>query len=104
MFRPFIPRAGTRRLANSQPSTALSSQRIRFSTSKPTFNADSKPPKIKNPSFGGASLKELGATRTVKIVVIIALTIAGTAESIFWAKVLWAKFAPSSEDEGGEEL
>ncbi|KAF2490076.1 hypothetical protein BU16DRAFT_531416 [Lophium mytilinum] len=79
-----------------------SSQRAKFSTTKPTSDTDSKPPKLKNPSFGGASLKELGANRTVRIVVIIALTIAGTAESIFWAKVLWAKFGPSPKDQGDE--
>lgn len=52
-----------------------------------------------------SKLTELGANRTVKIVVIMALMIAGTAESIFWGKLLWAKFAPEDgkEDEGEGE-
>lgn len=49
------------------------------------------------------SLKELGANRTVKIVVIIALTIGGTAETIFWAKMLWAKFGPGEKEEEEDE-
>ncbi len=38
------------------------------------------------------SFKELGATRTVKIVAIIALCIIGTAETVFWVQVGWRKF------------
>lgn len=51
-----------------------------------------------------AKFSELGASRTVKIVVIIAVVIGGTMETIFWTKVLWAKFFGAAEEKGeGEE-
>tara|TARA_R110002060_G_scaffold23182_4_gene31419 strand:+ start:223 stop:378 length:156 start_codon:yes stop_codon:yes gene_type:complete len=49
----------------------------------------------------------LGATRTVKIVVYIAVAIIGTAETFTWSKFLWAKFGPKKEDaevEAGAEV
>ena len=48
-----------------------------------------------NPSF---SLQELGANRTVRVVVVASLSIIATMESLFWIKVAWAKFGPSKED------
>jgi hypothetical protein len=70
----------------------LKSQISPFSTQKPT-----PPP---NPSFGSASFKDLGANRTVKIVVISFLSIMATVESIAWTKFLWGKFGPKPEPEG----
>jgi hypothetical protein len=49
------------------------------------------------------SFKDLGANRTVKIVVITVLMIFGTLESIFWVKVLWAKFGPAPRIETPRE-
>ncbi|KAF3315628.1 hypothetical protein TWF173_003208 [Orbilia oligospora] len=43
------------------------------------------------------SWKDLGASRTVKIVVIIALSIVGTMETIFYAKLFMRKFFPGEE-------
>jgi hypothetical protein len=41
---------------------------------------------MEHPRF---TLKDLGANRAVKIVVITALTICGTLETIFWARFFW---------------
>ncbi|KAH8587456.1 hypothetical protein B0O99DRAFT_481996, partial [Bisporella sp. PMI_857] len=49
----------------------------------------------------GAKFSELGATKTVKVVVIICLCIAGTMETIFWTRVLWEKFGPAKGEGGG---
>ncbi|PVH74844.1 hypothetical protein DL98DRAFT_519000 [Cadophora sp. DSE1049] len=65
-------------------------------------SSPSKPSPPPNPSFGAASFKELGATRTVKIVVYIAVVIIGTAETFTWSKFLWAKFGPKKEDAEAE--
>jgi hypothetical protein len=54
-----------------------------------------------NPSFGGANFKDLGANRTVKIVVYSFLGVVATLESIAWMRFLWAKFGPAPK-EGGE--
>ncbi|KAF3120336.1 hypothetical protein TWF703_002646 [Orbilia oligospora] len=50
------------------------------------------------------SWKDLGASRTVKIVVIIALSIVGTMETIFYVKLFMRKFFPREENpvEDGE--
>ncbi|KAK6522609.1 hypothetical protein TWF281_002047 [Arthrobotrys megalospora] len=41
--------------------------------------------------------KDLGASRTVKIVVIIALSVVGTMESIFYFKLFMRRFFPDEE-------
>ena len=41
--------------------------------------------------------KDLGASRAVKIVVIIALSIVGTMETIFYVKLFMKKFFPDEE-------
>ena len=72
-----------------------------------TQNSGPKQPPPPNPSFGAASFKELGATRTVKIVVYIAIAIMATAETFTWSKFLWAKFGSKKEDaeiEAGAEV
>jgi hypothetical protein len=72
--------------------STLSSQRAAFSTSK-----NDKPqkspgnPSSGNPSYPAFSFEGLGANRTTKVAVIACLTVVGTIESIFWAKVLWPK-------------
>lgn len=45
-----------------------------------------------------AGLKSIKMSRTTKVVVYTALTIMATVESVFWIKVLWAKFGPAQED------
>jgi hypothetical protein len=82
-------------LSNSKPSP-------KPSLSSPNRNQNQT--QTQNPSFGAnLSFKELGANRTVKIVVIVALSVAATAESVFWVKVLWAKFGPETKVEQSEE-
>ena len=61
--------------------------------------AGNKPPLPKNPSFGAASFKELGASRTVKVVVYLAVGVMGTLETITYGKFLWAKFGPEPKVE-----
>ena len=49
------------------------------------------------------SFKDLGATRTVKIVVIVAVCIMGTAETIFWTQVVWRKFFGAGNEGDGPD-
>lgn len=90
----------------SHPSRSISTHpQLRTQNFGP--NSPKPPPPPPNPSFGAASFKELGATRTVKIVVYIAVAIIGTAETFTWSKFLWAKFGPKKEDaevEAGAEV
>jgi len=65
-----------------------------------TYPKPAKPPN-QNQEMPMAKFSELGASRTVKIVVIIVLTIGGTLETIFWAKIIWRKFFREKEE--GEE-
>ncbi len=86
---------------HSSPSQSLLLPTINRSlfSQKPDRPASDLPSK---PSFPAASFKDLGASRTVKVVVIVCLWIIGTMESITWGRLLWAKFSPSVE-EGKEE-
>jgi len=69
-----------------------------YSTNKPTPNQNSQDP------FPKANFKDLGANRTVKVVVIASLAVIATAETIAWTKFLWGKFGPKSEKgAGGDE-
>lgn len=90
--------------------SAILSRRASLSTSrenrsqnlllqKPGSNGPTPP----NPSYPTFSFQDLGANRTVKVIVIVCLTVFGTLESIFWAKFLWAKFSPSPENESQPE-
>jgi len=47
------------------------------------------------------SFKGLGASRAVKITVLVCLSILGTMESVFWFKVLWAKFYSGVQEGDG---
>lgn len=47
----------------------------------------------------GAPLDKLGATRTVKVVVIVFLSIFGTLETVFYAKAAMRWLAPPQEEE-----
>lgn len=52
----------------------------------------------------GIDFKNLGATKTVKWVVIVAISVVATMETIFWTKMLMAKLGWGEEGEGeGEE-
>jgi hypothetical protein len=88
------------------PQFILSFRRATFSTG--TDNRTQKMPPHKlasstqasgNPSYPTFSFKDLGASRTVKIVVIAGMSVIGTIESIFWIKVIWAKISPSPQGE-----
>jgi hypothetical protein len=45
-----------------------------------------------------AGLKSIKMSRATKLVVYTALTIMATVESVFWIKVLWAKFGPAQKE------
>lgn len=62
---------------------------------KPDKPASDSP---RNPSLKAVSFKDLGASCTVKVVVIVCLSIIGTMESITWGSLLWAKFTLSAEE------
>ncbi|KAF2843211.1 hypothetical protein M501DRAFT_994067 [Patellaria atrata CBS 101060] len=51
-----------------------------------------------NPELPSFSFKDLGATKTVRYVVIVAIAIGATIESIFWVKVGWRWLYPAQED------
>jgi hypothetical protein len=77
--------------------TSFLSQTTYLSTGKD--DESKKAPPHQNPSFPAFSFQGLGANRTVKVVVIAALTVVGTIESVFWVKALWANFSPSPSPE-----
>jgi hypothetical protein len=52
--------------------------------------------------MGGASFKDLGANRTVKMVVYSFLGVVATLESVAWTKFLWVKFGPGPKEGGGD--
>jgi len=87
--------------APSHASRSLHQQWQRLlSTSNPSKPANSHNQHQEIPI---AKFSELGASRTVKIVVIVALTIGGTMETIFWTKVIWRKFFGGEEEKVEEE-
>jgi len=94
MQRAFLTRHSLEKLNRSY----LHPPSLRLFSTQPPPKPGSSPP---NPSFGGASFKDLGANRTVKIVVYSFLGVAATLESIAWTKFLWAKFGPAPKG-GGE--
>ena len=76
-------------------------------SSKPQLGASSKID-TSHPRF---SLKDLGATRTVRVTVLVVLSILGTLETIFYAKMLRVKMGwgveegrGDMEEEGDERL
>ncbi|KAE9367319.1 hypothetical protein N431DRAFT_428730, partial [Stipitochalara longipes BDJ] len=79
------------------PHSILSNLRF-YSTQPPKSN-----PPNQNPSMGGASFKDLGANRTVKIVVYFSLGVIATVESFTWGKLLWRRFGPASKSNGGDD-
>jgi len=89
------------------PSLSLQSKAPQFRTisvSAPQASAPEKPTKkptsSQNPSFE-SKFKDLGATRTVKIVVIGAISVLATIESIFWAQAGWRWWKGNAKN-GGE--
>ncbi|KAF2177660.1 hypothetical protein K469DRAFT_719583 [Zopfia rhizophila CBS 207.26] len=55
-----------------------------------------------NPSIPAFNLKDLGASRPIYYGIIVVLSILGTIESVFWIKVIWAKFFTPEEDDRKE--
>lgn len=86
---PTYPPPSTPRFITSQ--TEKSSSDELQAPRRPS--ASSEPPA--NPSF---SLQDLGANRTVRVVVVASLSIIATMESMFWIRVGWAKFGQSKEE------
>ncbi|MCJ1472112.1 hypothetical protein MMC13_000759 [Lambiella insularis] len=56
-----------------------------------------------NPAHPRVSFKDLGATWTVKVVVIACLTVLGTLETIFYLRMGWAWLYPVAEGEEEEK-
>ena len=95
---------------SSAPPAKCYSQMASLSTAKRdrTPNARLRKPAStvspsQNPSNAAFSFESLGANRTIKVIIIGCLTVVGTIESLFWAKVLWAKISPSSVEKGDPE-
>jgi hypothetical protein len=77
----------------------------RNSSTKSSSSAPLKSPsQNKNPSVGEADFRSMftGTNRTVKVVVLVCLSIFATMESIFWVKVTWAWLFPPVEEERHE--
>ncbi|KAN0095875.1 hypothetical protein V8E51_016586 [Hyaloscypha variabilis] len=75
-------------------STNLSNPRL--------YSTNPKPSQNQSPSMGGASFKDLGANRTVKVVVYVSLGVIATLESITWGKLIWRRFGPEPKPNGGD--
>jgi hypothetical protein len=89
-FTPFNPPGSSQHSRRFPKPAAL---RFYSSTIPPKTDKTPKPPpKNANPSLGAASFKDLGATRTVKIVVIIAISIMATAETFTYGLWGWRKY------------
>ncbi|MCJ1254372.1 hypothetical protein MMC24_002187 [Lignoscripta atroalba] len=84
--------------ASLSPGTDDKSQKV------PPHKQGPGAPTSQNPSYPTFSFQDLGANRTVKVVVIVCLTVLGTMESIFWVQVLWAKISPPSPSEEISEM
>jgi hypothetical protein len=73
----------------------MPSQKPPQTNSKQTISKSST-----NPSYGSLSFRDLGASRAVKITVIVALCIFGIAETVFYVRAAWQYFVPvKSEDD-----
>ncbi|KAJ8058193.1 hypothetical protein OCU04_012392 [Sclerotinia nivalis] len=111
----------SRVFVSSSPSTSRSTNTIhahelstfdprRYAEHKSNTSAPAKEKPAKsnlkenqNPSIG-INFKDLGATKTVKWVVVVAISIAGTMETIFWTKVLMAKLGWGEGEKMEEEV
>lgn len=82
--------AVTVRLLSTTKRNGTSSLKSNSDKKRP-FDDQVEPPKV--------SFRDLGASRTVKVVVIVALMVFGTMESIFWMRVLWEKFGSAPTEE-----
>lgn len=72
----------------------------RFQHSPPQIKPYSNPKTASAPPSKGffQILDDLGATsRLAKIILITSFTIVGTMETVFYARVLWAKFGPQAD-------
>jgi hypothetical protein len=101
-------RISNRIAINIRPSRAA------FSLQANLFNAErdndpqkgsrAKPdPQSPNQELPAFNFKELGMSPRIRIFVIACLSVVATVESFFWFKVLWAKFAPSTDGEDEEQ-
>jgi hypothetical protein len=58
----------------------------------------------KNSLFGSANFKDLGANRTVKIVLIVGISIAATAETFTWCMLGYRKWNAWREGKNGGDV
>ena len=70
------------------PSTQHNFSSSPFPLSKAARPSEPSSPDPSHPKF---TLRDLGANRAAKATVLVCLSILGTMETVFWAKVLWAK-------------
>ncbi|ORY16595.1 hypothetical protein BCR34DRAFT_584259 [Clohesyomyces aquaticus] len=73
---------------------------------RPSSKEQQKPKQTPNDDhvLPNLNLKELiGANRKVYYFVLAVLSVFGTMETIFWCKVIYAKFFAKDEEAGGEE-
>ncbi|TEY61535.1 hypothetical protein BOTCAL_0167g00100 [Botryotinia calthae] len=105
-------------LVRNRPSTSRTTNTIeglKFHTLEPRRYAEpnSKPLSKRKPGMSesketqnistGIDFKNLGATKTVKWVVIVAISVVATMETMFWTKMLVAKLGWGKEGEEEEE-
>ena len=70
---------------------------------KPPSNVNSGAHSSQNPSLPKFTFEGFGANRTAKVVLILALSLAATAESIFWVKAGYQWLSSSSKDDDKPE-
>ena len=92
-----------RRSFSSQKTTPATTRDVsppKTPASKANLNG-LRPP---NPSYPAFSFKDLDMKGGVKFVVIVAISILSVTETIFWTKVLWAKFWPTPSEAESKEV
>ncbi|KAI1498531.1 hypothetical protein F5X99DRAFT_411945 [Biscogniauxia marginata] len=95
---------GARRCLTTTPASHLSTKRqLNGNTSSSNSNSNnissSGQPAGGAPGSDEFSLKGLGMTRGVKIVVYTVVGVLGTMETVFWTKVLWRWWTNKGEED-----
>jgi hypothetical protein len=83
-------------------SSQLASQQLPKSQGPPPGRPSQASPNG-NPSLPAFSFQGLGMSRTTKTVVLVAIGILGTVETVFWFKAGYRYFFPQVESGGGGE-
>lgn len=101
LARPLTPLTSPRQLLLGLPPSYLH-RGLESKPSPPSWRPHAIEPPSSEPSYPAFSLRDLGANRATKITVLVCLSILGTMETIFYAKMLWAKMGWGGEEGKGK--